>query len=124
MTEVYKTWIYHETEKPKVINSDEYEKYNKEGWQDSPACFIDHADIGLDADKIKDSDDEEFIKATQVFKAVEGVVDCLNGELNLEVMSKNELEEYARKHLDTELDKRRSKKRLVAEIRELLNGDS
>ena len=120
MTKIYKTWIYHETEKPKVINSDEYEKYNKEGWQDSPACFIDHADIGLDAEKIKNNDEEEIVKASRVFDQVEGFIDCLNGELNLENMSKQELEDYAKKHLDIDLDKRRSKKRLMAEIRELL----
>jgi aminoglycoside N3'-acetyltransferase len=120
MTDIYKTWIYHETEEPKVINSDEYAKYNKDGWQDSPACFIDHADIGLDAEKIKNEDEAETIRATQVFEQVEGIIDCLNGELNLELMSKKELEAYAIKHLDIDLDKRRSKKRLMSEIRELL----
>ena len=124
MNKVYKRWIYHETEEPKIINSDEYEKYNKEGWLDSPAPFLNYEDIGLDSDKIKENDEDELAKASLSFDAVEGLVDLSNGKLNLEEMTKNELEEYAKKHFEVDLDKRRSKKRLVTEIRELLDGDS
>ena len=124
MSNAYKTWIYHATEEAKIINSDEYEKYYKEGWQDSPAPFLLYEDLGLDSDKIKAKDDEEIVKASIIFKAVEGVIDCINGELNLDEMSKSELEDYARKHLKIELDRRRSKKRLCTEIREALNDDS
>ncbi len=119
-----KTWIYHETEQPKIIDQKEYNSYKEDGWLDSPAPFLSYEDIGLDSDKIKDKDEDELAKASLSFDAVEGLVDLSNGQLNLEEMSKNELETYARKHLDTELDKRRSKKRLIAEIRELLDGDS
>ena len=124
MKDDFKRWIYHETESPKIIKNSEYDKHKEDGWLDSPAPFLKYEDIGLDSEKIKENDEHEFMKATQAFAAVEGINDRLNGELNLEEMSKDELEEYARKHLETELDKRRSKKRLVAEIREMLNGDS
>lgn len=118
-----KTWIYHATEEPKVIDQAEYESYKKDGWLDSPAPFLTYEQIGLDSEKIKAEDDHELVKATQAFAAVEGVKECLNGELNLDEMSKAELEEYARKHLDMELDKRRSKARLCTEIREALDGN-
>ena len=43
----------------------------------------------------------------------------LNGALNLSNLSKNELEEYAREHFGVELDKRRSKKRLIEDVKAL-----
>ncbi len=118
------TWIYHETEETKKIDQKDYEQYKKDGWLDSPAPFMSYESIGLDSTKIQEGDDEELVKASQAFASVEGVCDYLNGELNLDDMSKNELEEYAQKHFKIDLDKRRSKKRLVSEIRELINGDS
>jgi hypothetical protein len=119
-----KTWIYHETEEPKIIDQSNYEEAKKDGWLDSPAPFIKYEDVGIDSTKIKSKDEQELLKASQVFQTVEGLIDYANGELNLDDMSKQELEDYARKHFETELDKRRSKKRLVAELRELMNGDS
>jgi len=41
---------------------------------------------------------------------------------DLKSMNKDELEEWAREHLDLELDKRKTKKALIAEIEENRNG--
>jgi len=35
-----KTWVYHETEAPKVVDQKEAESYYKDGWADSPAKFV------------------------------------------------------------------------------------
>lgn len=114
MSNLFKRWIYHAKQQPKIINSDEYEEHEKEGWADSPAKFAKIKDFGVD---------ENDPAAVQVLgEALEGVGDRLNGELNLDVMKKKEIEEYARKHFNVELDCRRSLKALRAEVKELL-GD-
>ena len=67
--------------------------------------------------------DEEDPAAVQVLgEALAGVGERINGELNLEVMSKKELEEYAIKHFNYDLDLRRTKKVLQAKVRELIEG--
>ena len=114
MSKIFKKWVYHKTETPKIINSDKYEEYEKEGWADSPAKFAKIKDFGVD---------ESDPAAVQVLgEALEGVGDRLNGELNIDVMKKKELEEYARKHFNVELDCRRNLKVLRAEVKELLGN--
>ena len=114
MPKLFKRWIYHAEHQPKIINSDEFEKYEKEGWADTPAKFAKIKDFGVD---------ENDPAAVQVLgEALEGVGDRLNGELNIDVMKKKELEEYARKHFNVELDCRRSLKVLRAEVKELLGN--
>lgn len=120
----FRTWIYHETEAPKVINSSEREEYFGEGWADSPARFIKLESMGIDNDKIQDGDENETAKAQQALQAVEGVVDSLNGELNLDLMNKDELEAYGKKHFGVDLDKRCKEDTLRDKIRALIDGDS
>jgi hypothetical protein len=114
MSNVFRRWIYHSTLPPQIINSDEFEKFSDDGWADTPAKFAKIKDFGVD---------ESDASAVQVLgESIEGVKDRLNGELNLNVMNKSELEEYARDHFNVELDCRRSVKKLRSEVKALLVG--
>ena len=114
MPKIFKTWIYHETEQPKIINSDEFESYEKDGWAYTPAKFAKIKDFGID---------ENDPNAVQVLgEALEGVKDRLNDELNFSVMKKAQLEDYAKRHFNVDLDRRRSLKKLRAEVRELASN--
>lgn len=112
-------WIYHETKAPQIIKDSEFERMEAEGWADSPARFIKLETLGISQAKIEAGDEQEESKAQQALDAVEGVVASLNGALNLDKLDKNELEAYAKEHFGVDVDKRRSKKRLVEEIKEL-----
>lgn len=114
MAKTFKQWIYHSTEKPKIINSDEYKKHEADGWADSPVKFAKIANFGINGD---DPSEVQVLG-----EALKGVSDRLNGQLNIEVMKKKELEDYARDHFNVELDCRRSLKALRAEVKKLL-GD-
>lgn len=118
----FKQWIYHETKQPKIIQSDDFEDHEALGWADSPARFLKLESVGIDKKKVDAGDEQELEKAQQALDAVEGVVASLNGALNLESFNKDELEIYARDHFSLELDKRRSKKRLIEEIKTLIEG--
>ena len=111
---IFKRWIYHATEEPKIINSDEFESYKEKGWADTPAAFVNIKESGIDVD------DPE--KVQQFGEAIEGVKDSLNGALNLDNMTKRELEAYARKHYGQELDRRKSKPKLIKQVKELIHG--
>lgn len=112
MSNVFRRWIYHSTLPPQIINSDEFEKFSDDGWADTPAKFAKIKDFGVD---------ENDPAAVQVLgEALEGVGDRINGELNVDVMEKKDLEEYARKHFNVELDCRRSKAKLRKEVKALL----
>ena len=113
-------WIYHATKAPQIIKDSEFERMEAEGWADSPARFLQLETLGIDKAKTDAGDEQETQKAQQALDAVEGVVASLNGALNLDRLDKNELEEYAREHFGVELDKRRSRKRLVADVRALI----
>jgi hypothetical protein len=114
MAKTYKKWIYHATNEPMVINSDEFEGYSDDGWSDTPATFAKIKDFGVD---------EEDPSAVQVLgEAIEGVKNRLNGELNLDVMKKRELEDYAREHFNVDLDSFKSLKSLRSEVKALIEG--
>ena len=107
-------WIYHKTEKPIIIDNEEFESYEEKGWKDSPAYFIKLPDVGVDPD--------EPMEVQKFGEAVEGVVNSLNGALNIDGMDKHELEEYAREHFGTELDKRQKLKTLKKQVQSLIDG--
>jgi len=113
MSKIFKMWVYHSTQAPKVIKSDEYKGYESDGWSDTPATFAKIKDFGID---------ENNAASVQVLgEAIEGVKDRLNGELNLDIMKKAELEEFALKHFEIELDKRKSVKALREQVKKLLS---
>jgi len=110
---MYRKWIYHETEEPKIIDYDDGDL--PEGWAASPAQFIKLETMGINKDRIECED--ESAKAQQALDAVEGVVASLNGELNLGLMSKKELTEYALEHFGLKLNQQKRKTALVEDIR-------
>jgi hypothetical protein len=112
MANTYRRWIYHKDFDPKIIISNEFEKYESEGWADSPAKFSYIPDFGVDP--------EDEVKVNMLGEAIDGVADRINGELNISVMGKNKLEEYARRHFDVELDKRKSLKALRLQVKGLM----
>lgn len=114
MSKSFKRWIYHAELEPKIINSEEFEAYEKEGWADTPAKFAKISDFGVD---------EKDPAAVQVLgESIEGVKNRLNGELNIDTMKKPELEEFAKEHFNVDLDRRRSVKALRLEVKELLGN--
>ena len=112
MKEKYRRWVYHATKQPKIIMSDEFEKHEAMVWADSPAKFAKIKDFGVD---------EDDLNSVQVLgEAIEGVKDAANGALNIDVMKKQELEDYAFKHFGIDIDKRRSVKKLRDEVKKLV----
>jgi hypothetical protein len=115
----FRTWIYHATEEPKIIDSENFESYEAKGWADTPAKFINlEKDFGLDP-----KDPEHAIKTQQIGETVEGVKESINGALNLHKMSPKELEAYAKEHFGVDIDRRKSHTKLLKEVRNLVNGN-
>lgn len=114
MRKVFRTWIYHATKKPKVIKSDEFELFESQGWADSPAKFAKIVDFGVDEDNAQ--------QVQALGEAIDGVKDAANGALNIGSMDKKQLEEYATKHFNVDLDRRKGIKALRKQVNELL-GD-
>jgi hypothetical protein len=119
MSKDFKCWVYHETKKPKVIKSSELETFFALGWADSPAQFLKLEAVGIDKDKIDAGDESEKAKAQQALEAVEGVVQSLNNQLNIDSMNKNQLEAYIKEHYDIDLDKRKTLKALKKQAKEI-----
>ena len=122
MTEDYKTWVYHATKSPKIINSSEYEQMTALGWADSPAIFLKLETIGISQEKITNGDVEEAAKAQQALDAVEGVKDYMNGSLNFSKMNKQELEDYAKQHFGVDLDRRLKPNKMIEQIKNLMES--
>jgi hypothetical protein len=114
MAKSFKQWIYHKTKSPKIINSDDFEDQKILGWSDTPADFILIADFGMDGN------DPSQVQV--LGEAIQGVKDAANGALNIDVMKKKELEDYALKHFSVDLDRRRSVKKLREEVKELVGA--
>ena len=122
MTEDYKTWVYHATKAPKVINDSDYEQMTAQGWADSPAIFLKLETIGISQEKITNGDVEEAAKAQQALDAVEGVKDYMNGSLNFSKMNKQELEDYAKQHFGVDLDRRLKPNKMIEQIKNLMES--
>jgi len=116
MSKVRKRWIYHETEQPKIINAHEYDSYNDDGWEDSPAKFINLKDFEIDAD--------DPIAVQQLGDTVQGVTDALNGALNVDKMTKDALEEYAEEHFGEKLDMSMKIKDLREAVQAMIDGQT
>jgi len=121
MAKDFKRWIYHESKPPKIINDSELSEYGDE-WRDSPAAFLKLEAVGIDNDKVEAGDQDETAKAQQALEAVEGVVQSLNNQLNIDIMNKNQLEAYIHEHYGIDLDKRKTLKRLRIQAKEITEG--
>lgn len=115
----FKQWIYHETKKPKIINNSEFEDHKALGWADSPAQFLKLEAVGIDKEKINSGDEQETSKAQQALDAVEGIVQSLNNQLNIDQMNKNQLEAYILEHYGIDLDRRKTLKQLKAQAKQI-----
>ena len=115
MSEERRSWVYHETEEPKIILNSEFEEYEKEGWKDSPIYFVKTTDFGVDSD--------DDVKVQQLGDAIEGVKESLNGALNIDRMNETELMEYADKHYQIDINPSRKRKlpRLKREVQALID---
>ena len=122
MNEDFKRWVYHKTKNPKIINNSEFEQMQAEGWADSPAKFIELETLGISQEKINSGDEEEAAKAQQALDAVEGVKESMNGALNLNKMSKQQLEDYAKEHFGVDLDRRLKPNKMVKQIEALMES--
>jgi hypothetical protein len=108
----FKRWIYHETQKPKIILNSEFEIYEGDGWADSPAKFAQIKDFGVDA---------EDPNSVQVLgESIEGVKDRINCELNIGKMDKEQLHDYALVHHSVTLDLNRGVRELRKEVKGLV----
>lgn len=112
----YRTWIYHETEDPKIINSDNYDLFHEDGWRDSPACFVKVADF--------DVDPNDAAAVQNLGDTVQGVADALNDALNIGKMKKPELLEYADVHYGVKLNELKRVADLRKDLEALTNGNS
>ena len=116
-------WVYHETEQPKIIKADEFDKHLTDGWDDNPARFVKFEDIGISREKIKEDDIQEKIKAQQAVQCVSEIAKYMNSVINLDYMNKNELIEFADYQFDLKLKRQHSLKLMREKIRGLI-GDN
>jgi len=119
MSKSFRMWVYHETKAPKIISSDDLQEHEAIGWRDSPACFLRLDAIGIDKELTDAGDESETAKAQQALEAVEGVVQSLNNQLNIDKMNKNQLESYILEHYGIDLDKRKTLKQLRIQAKEI-----
>lgn len=111
MAKVFKRWVYHKTKQPKIINSDEFESFEAQGWADSPAKFIQLKDFNVDPNNASE--------VQQFGETIDGVKDAVNGALNIDSMNKNQLEKYAKKSFGVDIDRRKGIKTLRKQVKEL-----
>lgn len=114
MANIYRRWIYHATEEPKIINSDEFKGYEDKGWKDSPAEFCKTTDFDVDPK------DKEKVQA--LGEAIEGVADRINGELNVDVMDKEQLAMFAKEHFKVDLEMNKRVGTLRKQVKKLIKG--
>ena len=112
MVKIFKQWVYHKTKAPKIINSAEFESLEVQGWADSPAKFIQLKDFNVDPNN--------NAEVQQFGETIEGVKDVVNGALNIDIMSKKELEVFANKSFGVDIDRRKGIKVLRKQVKEMV----
>lgn len=111
---ILKTWIYHETEQPKIINSDQLTIFLGDGWEESPIKFVKTTDFGVEPDN------KEGVQA--LGESIQGIKSALNDQLNIEAMQPKELKEFALIHHGLEIKGNREK--LLKQVRALIDDNS
>ncbi len=101
-----RVWIYHETNRPKIISTNDPVP---EGWSITPICKTTDFDI----------DPDDVIGVQNLGQTIEGIKDCLNGALNLKEMKVGQLKEFAQKHFGASI--RGRKPVLILQIRGLIH---
>ena len=105
-----RAYLYHESKAPMIVDVSDIDKH--EDWEDSPMFFIKTTDFGVDP--------KDTVKVQCLGETIEGVKDCCNGLLNLDLMSIKELREFSETHYDK--IKARSKVAIIKKI-EAQNGN-
>lgn len=108
-----KLWLYHKEKEPLIIDESEQEEFEKKGWVDSPAKFIDIKDFGVDP--------ENSMMVQQLGETIEGIKDMANGALNLDSMKDKELKAYAFDNFGKKIKGRRDK--LISQVDALIKTD-
>ena len=112
----FKRWIYHRNKKPKIITNSDYEELFEHGWRDTPAAFLKLESLGIEK--------HETEKAQQALEMVAGVVESLNGALNIDQLNKRELEDHIKDHFGIDLDRRKTLKVLRKEAKALYDNST
>ena len=106
-----KVYLYHKTKKPKIFDECDIDKMKDKGWHISPIPFIKTTDFGIDP--------EDKDKVQAMGESILKVRDCVNGLLNLELMTIKQLREFAREfYQDLKHSKYRTKKALIFAIKD------
>jgi len=105
-------YVYKKGEEPRMVYVEQAADFYNEGWADSPAKFFDMKEHGMDP--------ENEIEVQTVGEALEGVKEMANGALNLKRMTKIELQEYAEKHFDMNLDDGMLKAEMITVIEDMI----
>ena len=104
-----RTWIYHESKHPRVINIEDLEAY-EDGWTINP--IVNKKDFGIEP---------EDVMGVQVLgHTLKGITECLNGALNLRQMRVGQLKAFAQKHYGKSITGK--KPLLIAQIERFING--
>jgi len=107
-----RAYVYHKTKEPKMIYAEEAQEWYDKGWKNSPAYFFDMEKHGLDPGN--------SVLVQSVGDSIEEVKEAVNKALNLQLMTKRELVEYAKEHLGTELNMELTKPKLVEALEGIL----
>ena len=95
-------YLYAEGKEPIIVD----ECQDMDGWHDSPLNFVKTTDGGVDP--------EDKVKVQCLGESIEGVKDCCNGLLNLQLMNLGQLRKFSSTHFKS--IKARSKKGIIAKI--------
>lgn len=78
----------------------------------------------LKSQRITQAEIDEFNGVVEVTEVEEEIVVDSTNDIpdDIEGMTKRELEEYAREHLDVELDRRKGRKTLLAQVADLVKS--
>ena len=109
-----RTWIYHPEQPPQIIDSDQFEEFEKKGWFDTPANFIKTTDFGIEPDDV--------MAVQALGESLQGITDNLNAQLNFEEMRPKELKAYAVEHHGIEI--KGNKAKLLTQVKALSNDNS
>ena len=106
-----RTWIYHESKHPRIINIEDLEAY-EDGWVIDP--IVNTRDFGIEP---------EDVQGVQVLgHTLKGIAECLNGALNLRQMKVGQLKAFAMKHYGKSITGK--KPVLIAQIEAAIDGNS
>ena len=100
-----RAYLYHAVKPPMIVNVDDIAQYIE--WEESPLKFVKTTDFGVNP--------ESKEKVQLLGESIMAVTECVNGLLNLDLMTMKELKVFAVKYYNGVTA--RSKKALIEKIR-------